>query len=399
MADDKRIRAVVHLVEGAPDPDPGRAEHPGVPAKEAKAWRWIIFASVVLASWVGVMLWRAPVFDPPTVGAFLLDRVLQISVVVALVCAVLVLVVERSVAFRAALVACLCLVAICVSVLGGGLRPPRDVAVLVFTGLTLAVVAGMTWWLWTRRPQDVNLGLPAIVAGALVGAALPLLQLWASTSFTFGAEHVSLEATISTTVDAVSDDGSALYVAIAVTHKNPSHTRALVLLSQTTACWAPPGGVLESDVRNQRTSTSCTSWQALPERGWVDAGSELTSSRVIPVPAGSPHLHVTTRAEYAREDRMRFVQARPVFEAERLGECTKVERFQIRDDARFRAVAQQNKYLQYGIESDGGRRYWLVWGDDPPCPAPVSTDLAGYYATTSLAIDAEDWLTVPQPPG
>jgi hypothetical protein len=400
---DRRVRAVVHVIEGAPEPDPVPGPnsltppvlHP--PIKEK--WRWAVFAAVAVASWVAVALWLAPVLDPPTVGAFLLDRLLQIAAVVAWVCAVLVLILKQVAAFRAALVACLCLTAVCLSILGGGLRPPRDVLVLSVTCVTLVVLACLTWWLWVHRPNEVSVGLPAVVAGALVGAALPLLQLWASTSFTFGAQHVSLEATVGTTVEGASEDGDVLYVAVAVTHTDPSKTRARVLLSQTTACWAQPGTSPERDVPKQRVSSSCTSWPAMRERGWIDAGTEQTSSRIIEVPANSPHLYVTTRAEYAREDRMQFVDDSPVATSDTVGECTDVERFLIRDDARFRAVAQQDKYLQYGVTADGGRRYWLVWGDDPPCPAPTSTDLAGYYATTSLTVNAEAWLSGPDETG
>lgn len=385
------------VVEGTSTPPRTPSGRPTPTSRHSRLgeWRrWTTFAVLALASWVGVALWMAPVLDPPTVSAFLLDRVLQVSAVIGGVCTPMVLLLRPAAAIRAGLVACLCQGAVCLCVLGGGLRPPRDTTVLWLTGATLAALVVTTWWLWMHRPDGTTITLPAVIVSALVGAALPLLQLWAATSFTFGAQRVSLEATISTTVQSVSDDEKTLYVSVAVTHTNPSSTRARVLLSQTSACWAPAGARPESDLVKQRESSDCETWPALRERSWVDAGAEVTSSRVIEVPADKPHLSVTTRAEYAREDRMQFVRPVPVETVERVGECTDVERFQIRDDSRFRAVAQAEKFLQYA-QIDDGRYYWVVWGDDPPCPGENSSDLDGFYSTSGLLVTGETWLTAP----
>ncbi|MDM7831627.1 hypothetical protein [Cellulomonas edaphi] len=376
---------------------PADAGHP-----LAQAWRWRVFGLLLPAQLVGVALWRQPVLDPLTVTASILDKALLVASTVGALAAVAMLLVHKQKwAFRLGQLAALAAAATSVSVLAAGVRPPRDAPVLVLAAAG-AVGAGVGgYWLWTRQPTGARVTPSALVASTVAGALLPLLQLWSATSFVVGAQHVALSATSDVSVLAADPAGPGAldHVRVATTFSNASGVRARVIVTQTLVCWWAPGELVEYDPTTLRDEhpDRCTTWRPLEKLSWVDGDADLSDVRVVDIPADHPHVVLQVRTAYARGDRF-TVDPEPTH-LDALDACRDVELYRIREESRFRSVAQQDKFLMYADDDgDGGLNFHLTSAGEMSCPT-TQLGLQDYYAITTSRVITETWLTAPPTPG
>jgi hypothetical protein len=206
--------------------------------------------------------------------------------------------------------------AVALTVLMSGLRGPRDDTVLAMSAIALlsAYVAGA--YVVKRTPIPFGIKGSGVLVASLSALALPVLQLWQSTSFAAYTEQVSISLT--PTVKVVNANDREFRVLVSLTAKNTSTFRAFMLASELRICW----GHLDEDlgeVLSAHDPAVCQSWQPIGRRNWIDATSELTVSKTFVIPRDMDQVIVGARADYARGDRVRLVADSETEEADHAG--------------------------------------------------------------------------------
>jgi hypothetical protein len=354
--------------------------------------RWGALGLLVPVYALGVLFLREPVLDPLTLAAFVIDRTLQVGVLAVLGAAPLVLLGPPRLAAVAAAGGALVGFGMSASVLGAGLRAPRDLLVLALAVVALIGSLVLARGLWPHLPAVGAERRPvAVLLGALAAGALPLLQLWNSSTFTTLRQNVSLSLAPEVTLQQGPTADEQTRVRVAVTATNEGSVRAIVIISDVDVCWWGADEEPVYDTELLQDAANCTSWGPITSHSWIDAGAALENSRALGVPASSPRVVVIARAAYARGDRLALVR-RSEQKIGTLGSCTDVRRWTIREEARFRGLAQQQKYVLFGDDGEGGGvDYYVTSEPDPTCPDD-SLELADYYGVTHVSVTWETWL-------
>lgn len=355
--------------------------------------RWGALGLLVPTFALGVLFLREPVLDPLTLAAFVIDRVLQVGVLVALATAPLVLLGSTRLAVPAAAAGALVGFVLGASVLGAGLRPPRDVPVIALALVALVTSLALARRLWPLLPVAGRERRPAaVLIGALAASALPLLQLWNSSTFSTLRQDVSLSLAPDVTVQQGPTADEQNRVRVSVTAANASAVRAVVIISDVDVCWWAPDDQPVYDTDQLSGAPNCTSWRPVTSHSWIDAGAALENSRALVIPASAPRVVVVARAAYARGDRLVLVDGSEE-SLSSLDRCQDVTRWTIREEARFRGLAQQQKYVLFGDDGEGaGVDVFFTSEPVPSCPDD-SLELADHYGVTHVTVTWETWLT------
>ena len=368
-------------------------------AQEPDRWKVLLYLLCLLPVYVlGILFWRQQVDDPITLTAFLIDRLLQLGVVVAFGAAFVVVFRPERQGILAGFVIAFVGFGLSASVLGASFRPPRDIWIVLLALVTLFVSLMVGLRFWRLIPNDLRIQHPgAVLVGALAASALPALQLWNSTVFAAASQKVSLSLAPQVMFQEQPPDSQQNRVRVAVTVTNPSSVRALVIISDIDVCWWEADATPEYDTDKLMHVSNCASWAPIARGSWIDAGAALENSMTLTMPADSPRVVVIARAAYARADRLVLVKDSEN-EMDRLGTCRDVTTWTIREEAKFRALAQQEKYLVFGdADSDGGTNYYFTSKDEFTCPD--SLELDDYYGVTQAKVNWEDWMVPPAEPG
>lgn len=340
---------------------------------------------------LGVLFLREPVLDPFTLAAFVIDRVLQGGVLAVLAVAPLVLLGSARLATPAAAGGALLGFGLSASVLGAGMRPPHDLPVLALALVALVTSLALARGLWPLLPVTGGEHRPvAVLLGALAAAALPLLQLWNSSTFSTLRQDVSLSLAPQVTVQEGPLADEQTRVRASLTAANESSVRAVVIISDIDVCWWEADELPLYDTDELQEAPNCASWRPVNSHSWIDAGAALENSRALVVPASAPRVVVIARAAYARGDRLALVDGSETAIGT-LDGCRDVTRWAIREEARFRGLAQQQKYVLFAEGDGGGVSYYFTSEPDPTCPDD-SLELADYYGVTHVTVTWETWL-------
>lgn len=355
-------------------------------------WAWaVVWAAPSLL--LGFLLWRQEAIDPLTAPSLIVDRGLQIVVLVMVLALPGLLFAPGAVAFYSALALCMAGWLLSTTVgLAGLLRPGADarmlsLSVVAFLGtssLLLLVCAQVTW----LRSGRVRL------AGALLALLLPFLQFWHGASFLPGRTEANLTQTAD--ARAVGGESGQLRSLVSVTAQNNTDARVLIIITNMTVCWwrSEAELLVGSETIPPRDRENCRVLRPLGERSWISAKSSLTYQVALETRADHPLLQVSSQVAYARGDRLRISGKPLVLPA--IGKCKNASAVRLDEESRFKGLAQQDKYLVYADRNgDGGRNYFFLVGSKPTCSADADTRLQNYFGVTEARLIHETWLVVP----
>ena len=366
--------------------------------------RWAAFVALLPGIVFDLAYLRADVAEPVTLPALIIDRSLQLAIVAAVACWLCLMMAGKRFSDLAGIVAAAVSAAVIVTVLISAVRAPRDLVVLTLAVLALlpSIVAGA--YLVRRTPTPFGIKNGGVIFAAVWALALPLLQLWQSTSFASYTEQVSVSLT--PTVEVLEANDHDYKVLVSLTTKNASTFRAFVLGSEVRLCWSSEQTDLDAMLRSD-DEQFCRRWQPIGRRNWIDATSELTVSKTFEVPRAMDKMVVGARATYARGDRLRLVAGSE--DDEPLPGCYGTSyRYQLEEESKYKAMSQLDKFVVYGDrDGNGSVEIFLQDEDHLGCDQSDPNDLFDYFSLGSMRVSIEDWLRAPdvpqpdapQPPG
>ena len=331
------------------------------------------------------------IVDPTTFASLVIDRGITVLIVLAFVAVLVNLFAPAPWHGYAGLVACGISILVACSVLLAGIRPPQDwtefllaVVALVFALLAGAFLIGTFGW-------PIHQARTTAALAAVVALLLPGLELWHTTSFSAFTNKASLTLTPSATVQSATKD--RYRVQVSFTADNQSDVRVRVLASNMKICWWQPGQNKEFDTDPDGDRDNCLGWRPVGWRSWIDGDSPLTVSRTIRVPRSSPQLIIRSSVTYARGDRLQLVDSDDADSRKLPGCVGSADLYRLDEESRYKALAQQDKYLVYAVAGDSPNvRLFLESDEDLACNSDTSR-LEAYYGMSTTRVVNSFWLS------
>ena len=349
--------------------------------------RIVALLLLIPACWLAYLFWRVPVADPLTISALLLDRTLQVCTFLLLPPAGAgVLLAPWPFAQAAAAAGGTVSVLLGGSVALAGTRPPADplptgLAILcILTGTVLLV------WVFHRVLRTTRWRISLLAPLAL----LPAVQFWHATSFV--PARLTTSMSIEPRVTVQHADANDRFFAVEVQLRNNGDVATLVLAAEVIICFRSTNQNLSYDVRTLYGDGACRTSAIVDELSQVDARSSVTYHRSFTT-RDRPLVQLVARVRYARADRLRVDESSRTGPELKVGCLGGVTTYRIRDDARFKGVAQRERILVYD-EGTGPEEnaFYVTTSGAPLCAKPPQYDIGENLGTVYLRVNREDWL-------
>jgi hypothetical protein len=350
--------------------------------------RIVALLLLIPACWLAYLFWRVPVADPLTISALLLDRTLQVCTFLLLPpVGAGVLLAPWPAAQAAAATGGIVSVLLGGSVALAGTRPPADP---LPTGLAvLCIVTGAALLVWVFHPVILTTRWKVSLLAPL--ALLPAVQFWHATSFV--PARLTTSMSIDPRVTVQHADAEDRFLVVEVQLRNNGDADTLVLAAEVIVCFRPSTNqLLTYDTSTLYGDGGCRTSNIVDRLSQVDAKTSVTYHQSVIAPRDLPRVQLVARVWYARADRMRVDESSKTGPELKVGCLGEVMTYRIRDDARFKGVAQRERILVYD-EGSGPERnaFYLTTKGAPPCAKP-RYDIAENLGTAYLRVNREDWL-------
>lgn len=340
----------------------------------------LVFAPTIA---LAIRFLRVPVDEPVSVSALLIDRTLQVGVILLLPAALLtILFAPWPLPSFGAIGGGAVAVALGLSALSSGLRPPVLILPMALAALSIICGGAFLAFLLHERIRSVRLGA-ALVAPL---AILPALQFWHASSFT--PSRLTPSLTITPVVASRGLVGDESRADVTVTIENVGDAPALLLSSTLFVCHRRTRAEFKYDRQDLREDEACVNPGFFAARTTVTGNTTHATTNSISVPQGHDLLQVAVWVDYARADRVRTSDVR---EYEELPTCEgRAVRRKLQPEAKFRGVVVADRWLTYD-EHRNGYNYYLTVGDEAPC------EQSAYPTTRYVGLDQwrvfdEAWL-------
>ncbi|WP_028045348.1 hypothetical protein [Cellulomonas sp. URHE0023] len=372
---------------------------------------WIVFWCLPFI-WLALKFWSVPVAEPPTVGAFVVDRMLEIgtalsfAVVLAILLPPVVLDLARSYRLpyadrlparlpqgvrTSALWVRLSAIGICVvglalstAVLPSALRPPLDPWPYTLAVVVFFTSVGMWIWLWSGiEKRDRKAARQVVGFGGVVALGVPIvLQLMSASVTSSLNQSTNIHLELGAVSRELSPDGTAFEVRVESKATSVGEGEPVVLAYDVVVCSWPLDAEVEYRIRMLAARANCTIWRPSGPGGpggWFGGSVPWVDSRVFSVPVERPRLVLVAEIEYGRGDRTRLSNDLAIpqtcvvtYVEGGVGEEVEGRLFRIADEAKFRGTATESRYLWMPESAfdDSEPEFWgsSVLGDthEPP---------------------------------
>ena len=352
---------------------------PGENAPITRRERWQALVLSLPGVYLSCRFWLQDAIDPLTASALLVDRALQILILLILPAAVFLVAAKPPLALRAGVIlagSCTILgIALFVTAV---IRPPTDQVIALLAAVTTAGSAIPLCKLGRR--DKVLRTAPAKAAAAAFAIALPLVQFWNGVAFLPSQVEAAYQEEI--TFDTVADDDGGATTVVRLLARNDTDARLLILRTRLTACWWGDEQAPKYRPEELEDLTNCQHSFPLSELSWIPPQSSLSWSTTVRTPPGDHRLVVISRVRFARGDRLRVRE--PEVSEGALDGCQFARVFRVEEESRLKGLAQQDKFLVYADEDgDGGFHVRFQVGGDVTCPG-TEADLTTYFGLTEF---------------
>jgi len=351
--------------------------------------RIVALLLLIPACWLAYLFWRVPVADPLTISALLVDRTLQVCTFLLLPPAGAgVLLAPWPFARAAAATGGTVSVLLGGSVALAGTRPPADP---LPTGLAIVcIVTGAALLTWIFHPVILTTRWKVSLLAPL--ALLPAVQFWHATSFV--PARLTTSMSIDPRVTVQHADAKHRLGTVEVQLRNNGDVATLVLAAEVIVCLRPTiHPTLDYHVSTLYGDGACGTSRIVADLSQVDAKSSVTYHRSFIARRDTPLVQLVARVWYARADRLRVDESSRTGPDLKAGCLGGVTTWRIRDDARFKGVAQRQRILVFD-QGNGPKEneFYETTSGAPLCASPPRYDIGDNLGTAYKRVDREDWL-------
>jgi hypothetical protein len=339
---------------------------------------------------LSILFWQVPVEDPLTISALLIDRLLQLTVVVFPFSLLAVLIAPLRIARLGAVIG-----SICSASLGGSAalsaweqepvkRFPTILAVVCLViGVVLLLV--LTYGvLLTARWQQIS------VVGVLL-VILPAIQLWHATSF--APARLTTSMSVTNLVVKVQSTEKERRGTTQFAVQNGSETGALILLSHEIMCFRESDADLDTNKLSE--DKDCESWRPITAMSPLNGKTSYIIHEAFSKSKDKQFVYLYVKVYYARSDRLR-IGDEVVVDAAQKANCSRghIATYRLSDDAKFKGLVLKERYITYeGDTASDPAAYSITVKGEPLCD-PSRYDLPTDLGVSWVESRQQDWLPV-----
>jgi hypothetical protein len=344
---------------------------------------------------LSILYWRVNAEQPLTVSALIVDRLLQITVLIFPFSLLAVLFAPVPIAKAGAVIG-----SVCSTLLGGSASSsawqapgpikffPTILAVICLV-IGLGLLGVLTHRALLTRWQRIS------VAGALL-VLLPTIQFWHTTSFVPARLRTSMSVT-NLVVQVQSHTAKELRGNLQFALQNGSEVGARVLASWSAWCFSTDTRVnIELNTLSNNKVRQCWAAPVLYGLTDVDGKTSFINHRAFSVPENFQYVQLLVKVFYARSDRLRLGEKLKIDSSKVAAECPRghIATYPVLPEAKFSGLVQKERYLTLHSRTPQNLEGFSLTAKGEALCGSGSEDLANYFGVTWIESRQYDWLPV-----